>query len=207
VKKLALLLVLGLLAVLVGAAPAAARPARTVDPAAVTPPLNPDFAPWSCSRTGKGIVCTGSYSPSYENEVSEFTCDGAPVYITGSHREVMTRWHDAEGRATRTVVHLDFPGDRVSLSPTGDGPFLTVRRHFQRLYDYPVPGDRASRVLTEVGAIYLVHAPGRGVILRDTGRVTFAPGREFEEIASKSGRHDFYDDVAGFVATACAALT
>ena len=31
-----------------------------VDPTSVTPPLSPDFDPWSCFGTGGGITCQGS---------------------------------------------------------------------------------------------------------------------------------------------------
>jgi hypothetical protein len=207
-KKLALLVVLGLLTVLAGAPPAAAASSpHVVDPATVTPTLNPDFAPWSCFRTGKGITCKGSYHSTYVNEEMDFDCDGRPVYISGSGREFMTRWHDADGRATRTIVHLDYPGDRFSLSPTGDGAFVTVRGHFNRHYVYPVPGDRDTRVLTEVGAIYLMNVRGQGLVVQDTGRVTFQPGQDFDEIDTQSGKHDVYDDFEGFVATICGALT
>jgi hypothetical protein len=205
-KKIALVVALGLLTVLVGATPAAAKSPHVVDPATVTPALNPDFAPWSCFRTGKNITCQGSYHSSYENEEMDFTCDGQPVYISGSGREFMTRWHDAEGRATRTIVHLDYPADVFSLSPTGEGPSVTVRGHFNRHYVYPVPGDRDTRVLTEVGAIYLVNLEGQGIVVHDTGLVTFQPGQDFEEIAVQHGVHDVYDDFDGFVQTLCDAL-
>jgi hypothetical protein len=206
-KKLALVVVMGLLSVLSITAPAAAASPHVVDPATVTPALNPDFAPWSCFRAGKGIICRGSWQPSYENEEIDFTCDGQPVYISGSGREFMTRWHDADGRATRTIVHLDYPADVFSLSPTGEGPTVTVRGHFNRHYVYGVPGDRDSRVLTEVGAIYLVNLPGQGIVVHDTGLVSFLPGQDFEAIATQHGVHDVYDDADGFVETICAALT
>jgi hypothetical protein len=205
--RLLLALALGLLAVGVGAAPASAAPPRAVDPATVTPTLNPDFAPWTCWRAGRGIICQGERLDSYENEAIDISCDGQQVYVSGSGRQFMTRWHDAEGRATRTVVHLDYPADVFSLSPTGDGPSVTVRGHWNRHYVYPVPGDRSSRVLTEVGASYLVTVPREGIVGHDTGRLRFAPGQDFEVIDSSSGPHDTYDDFAGFIETVCRLLT
>jgi hypothetical protein len=206
-KKIAAVVALALAATLAGGVPATAKSPRVVDPATLTPALNPDFAPWDCFTAGREITCQGEFRPVYENEPTWLQCDGQDVYISGGGREFMTRWHDAEGRATKTVVHLDYPGDVFSLSPTGEGPSVTIRGHFNRHYDYLVPGDRSSRVLTEVGAIYLVNEPGKGIVLQDTGAVTFAPGEEFETITSPHGVHEVYDDPAVVDAVICDSLT
>lgn len=192
--RIAAVLTLALTAALAAGAPAAAKSPNVLDPATVTPALNPNFAPWSCFEAGTGITCQGESRPQYENEPIGLQCEGQDVSISGSGREFMTRWHDAAGRATKTIVHLDFPADVFSLSATGEGPSVTIRGHWNRHYDYLVPGDRDSRVMTEVGAIYLVNEPGRGIVLQDTGRVTFAPGEEFETITSQAGVHQVYDD-------------
>jgi hypothetical protein len=193
-KKIAAAVALALTATLSVGVPANAKSPNVVDPATVTPALNPDFAPWDCFEAGRGITCQGQFRPVYENEPIGLQCEGQEVYISGSGREFMTRWHDDEGRATKTVVHLDYPADVFSLSPTGEGPSVTIRGHFNRHYDYLVPGDRTSRVMTEVGAIYLVNEPGKGIVLQDVGSVTFAPGEEFETITSQHGVHQVYDD-------------
>lgn len=205
-KRIATALTLTLAATLAAGAPATAISPNVVDPATVSPRLNPDFAPWSCFEAGKVITCQGEFRPQYENESIGLQCEGQDVYISGSGRESMTRWHDAEGRATRTNVRLDYPADVVSLSPTGEGTSVTIRGHWNRHYDYLVPGDRDSRVMTEVGAIYLVNEPGRGIVLQDTGRVTFAPGEEFETITSQAGVHEVYDNPSVIEAVICDAL-
>jgi hypothetical protein len=84
---------------------------------------------------------------------------------------------------------------------------VTIRGHWNRHYDYLVPGDRSSRVLTEVGAVYLVNQPGQGMVLQDTGVVTFAPGEEFETITSQHGVHEVYDDPWVVGSVLCDALT
>ena len=169
--------------------PAAAEP-RVVDASTLVPALNPDFAPWTCLEAGQGIVCRGDAAFTYEQEPIGLACPSGDVVISGSGREHMTRWHTTDGLATKTVVHLDYPADVFSLAGVEDGPSLTIRGHFNRHYDYLVPGDRDSRVLTEVGAIYLVNEPGRGLVLQDTGPVTYEPGLEFEAVASAHGIHD-----------------
>lgn len=207
-KKLAAAGAAALMALLALAPAAQAKSPHQVDPALMVPALNPNFAPWSCFETGVKITCQGRSEQSYTNEPFGLQCDGQEVYITGSGRERMTRWQTSEGLATKTVVHLDFPGDAFSLSPTGDGPALTISGHFNRHYTYLVPGDRDSRVLTEVGAIYLAHGPdGGSLVLHDTGRVEFEPGAEFDVIATMRGVHDVYSDPAVVDRVICDALT
>ena len=40
------------------------------------------------------------------NEPFGLVCDGQEVWVSGVGYEQMTRWHDSEGRATKTIVHL-----------------------------------------------------------------------------------------------------
>jgi hypothetical protein len=179
-----------------------------VDPALLTPALNPQFAPWSCVEAGSGITCQGSNDDSYVGVPVGLQCDGQEVYLSGTTQQRMTRWHTSDGRATRTVLHLDYPGDVFSLSQTGDGPGVTFSGHFNRHYVYAVPGDLSSRTLTEVGAIYLARAgQGGPLVIHDAGRVTFAPGADFEVIVSIAGVHDAYSDPTAIDTAICDALT
>ena len=201
----ALVAVGGALAAVGVAAPAtAARP--VVDPSAMVPALNPAFAPWTCLAAGQGIVCRGATESTYAQEPVGLDCGSGDVVVSGSGREHMTRWHTADGLATKTVVNLAYPADVFSLAGVTDGPAVTIRGHWNRHYEYPVPGDRQSRVMTEVGAIYLVNQPGRGLVLQDTGSVTYEPGREFEVVASRHGIHDTLDDPAAVDTVICDAL-
>jgi hypothetical protein len=180
---------IGLASVAVAVPSAQAKSPRTVDPSTMQPALNPDFAPWSCWDAGAGITCQGGYEASYDEPFG--SCDGRELRITGTIDERMTRWHTADGLATKTSVHLDAV-DVFSLE--GTGATLTLRGHWNRHYTYPVPGDRDTRVLTEVGAIYQATAPGHGNVIQDVGAIKFAPGGEFEEIVASHGPHDVYDD-------------
>jgi hypothetical protein len=187
------------------AATAAAGSPHAVDPSSVTPPLNPSLT-WSCSDTGAGPICKGTLEVSYQNEPIDMSCDGNPVYVTGSSSDHTTRWHLPDGRATKTISN-ESSNDRFSLSPTGDGPSLVVRGHWNRHYTYPIPGDRASRVLTEVGAVYVATAPGEGVVFHDVGLIRFAPGSDFEEIDVMHGPHDLYSDFEAVERAVCDQLT
>jgi len=180
-----------------------------VDPATVTPALNPEFAPWTCVEVGQGITCDGVFEPSYSEPIG-LQCDGREVWLTGEGREVATRWHTAEGLATRTSVRLEYPGDVFSFDPAeegaADGAELVVSGRFHRSYTYPVPGDLASRVLTERGLIYLGKVDGR-VVFIDAGSVEFAPGQDFEVITEMRGRHDVYEDPGLIDRVICETLT
>jgi hypothetical protein len=187
------------------AATAAAGPPHTVDPASVRPPLNPSLT-WSCSDTGAGPICKGTLEARYQNEPIDMTCDDNPVYVTGSSSDRTTRWHLLDGRATKTISNLS-SNDQFSLSPTGDGPSLVVRGHWNRHYTYPIPGDRASRVLTEIGAVYVATAPGEGIVFHDVGLIRFTPGSDFQEIDVMHGPHDLYSDFEAVERAVCDQLT
>jgi hypothetical protein len=118
----------------------------------------------------------------------------------------MTRWHTADGLATKTIVQLSFPEDVFSLSPTGEGPSLTIAGHWNRHYTYAVPGDPGSRTLTERGLIYLGKSAD-GVVLRDVGQVVFEPGQDFETVATMHGIHDVYSDPSVVDRLICDSLT
>jgi hypothetical protein len=185
-----------------------AKSPHQVDPALMVPTLNPSFAPWSCWKAGSGITCQGTNDSTYTNEPLGLQCGGQDVFLSGREDSRMTRWHTADGLATKTVIHYDVPADTFSLSPGGGGVGLTISGHFNRHYVYAVPGDLSSRTLTEVGAIYLGRT-GRGgpMVLQDTGRVTFAPGADYEVVTSMSGVHDAYSDPAAVERVICDALT
>lgn len=77
---------------------AAAKSPHEVDPASMTPALNPNFT-WTCFETGGGPICQGTWEQAYENEPIDMVCDGDPVYVSGTGSENMTRWHLPDGRA------------------------------------------------------------------------------------------------------------
>jgi hypothetical protein len=118
----------------------------------------------------------------------------------------MTRWHLPDGRATKTVVNSRYL-DTLSLSTTGDSPVVHLRAFWNRHYDYPVPGDRSTRVLTEPGAWWLATAPGHGIVFQDTGLIRLLPGAEYDEVDVIRGPHDSLTDWEGALAAVCAVLT
>jgi hypothetical protein len=202
-------LALGVLAVtaLLPAAVAEAKPPQhQVDPMQMVPTLNPSFAPWTCWKAGSGITCQGEVDSTYVNQPLGLFCDGQEVYLTGRESSKMTRWHTADGRATKTVIHSNYD-DEFSLSPDGGEVGFLISVRLNQHYVYAVPGDVSSRTLTQVGAILLGRAPGGGPLLvQDTGTVTFAPGADGEVVVSSGGVHEATDPAA-VDAAICDALT
>lgn len=175
-----------------------------VDQGTLQPPLNPSFS-YRCFRSGDGILCQGTFDPSWASEDTGLACDDRPIYTTGGGHERLSRWHLADGRAIRTIVQLHY--DEVwSLSPSGTGPTVLVRGDWNRHYTYPNPGDRSTRVLTEVGSAWKVSATGRGVIAHDTGLIRYYPGLDFEDPAVTHGPKDSWTDFDGAIAKVCEVL-
>jgi hypothetical protein len=189
-----------------GAAPALAGTPPPVDQSTLQPPLNPNFT-YTCMRNHGGIVCRGTYDPTYVNEPTGILCGSNEVYVTGGGHETLTRWHLADGRATRTVATLDYPKDLYTLSPTGGGRKAIGSGDWLRLYSYPNPGDKATRIFTEVGTMQRIADDGGHVFWLDRGVIRYVPGHEFETPAWTRGRIDSWNDSAGAEARLCAALT
>jgi hypothetical protein len=176
-----------------------------VDQSTLQPPLNPNFT-YTCVRDDGGIICRGTYDPTYVNEPIGIFCDGREVHVTGGGHETLTRWHLPDGRATRTIASLHYV-DRYSLSPTGGGRVAAGTGDWLRLYTYPNPGDKATRTFAEVGTMQRIADDTGHVFWLDRGVIRYVPGHEFETPASTRGRIDSWNDSAGAEARLCAALS
>ena len=184
---------------------AAASP-HVVDPDSVSPPLNPHYAPYDCWTVGGGSICQGEVEDSYGPFVMDwFDCGGATIYFTGQERQHITRWHDADGNATKTILDTEF-FDVFSLDPSMADPTVTLRSRFTKHYEYLVPGVRDSRVARQTGASFVVKSSDGGVLAHETGWIEFAPGLEDEVWTDYRGPKDLLEDFDGFVAEVCDAL-
>ena len=117
----------------------------------------------------------------------------------------MTRWHTAAGLATRTVVHLAYPNERFTMASDGSGPAVVADGRWVRHFVYPVPGDLASRVMTETGIVWRVRGPEGQHLFRDVGFVEYLPGTE--QPAITHGVHDYLEDPAAAEQSICDALS
>lgn len=179
---------------------------RVVDPDSLSPALNPHFAPYDCWEVGGGSICRGSVEESHEPSVMDwFTCDDQTIYVSSRERQQITRWHDADGNATNTILDTEFV-DVFSLDPTVADPSVTVFSRVTKHYDYLIPGDRDSRVMRQTGASFVRSSEG-GVIAREAGWIEYEPGLEDEVIADYRGPKDVVEDFDGFVEAVCAALS
>ena len=150
---------------------------HAVDPDSLLPALNPLYAPYDCWEAGGGITCRGEVENTYGPEVLDFfDCGGTAVYVSGAERQTITRWHDAGGNATTTILDTEFR-DVFSIDPSGSGPSVSMFSRFTKHYDYLVPGVRDSRVMRQTGASLIARASdGAGVLARETGWIEFEPG-------------------------------
>jgi hypothetical protein len=193
-----------LLAVAASSGAVAASP-HQVDPAAMVPPLNPAYDPWICTDTGAGPVCRGTFTDSWSNADTGLLCGDRPIYTTGSFDSAGTRWHLPDGRATHTVFQ-DKDVEVWSLSPTGAGPILNVSFQWIEHFDYPIPGDRSTRVATSTGSYWQVTAKGHGLVWHDVGLVQFAPGSGDEIVVTHGPTDSDYGNLDLVLPTACAIL-
>lgn len=177
----------------------AGRP-DTVDPATITPELNPTFT-WECWRTGDNTVCQGERLTTYE-AVEAIPCADGWIYATGAAHDSLRRVGDADGRALYTIgtVHIQ---DLLSRSPEFDGIIGRVNAAWSDYYEYVIPGDLASRITTRRGADLVLTVPGMGMIVLDTGVKAW---NIEDTILFDRGRHDLVDDFEAAAERACNAL-
>jgi hypothetical protein len=202
-----LIIALACIAVIALGAPGAAVGAspHTVDPATMTPALNPDYDPWVCTDTGAGPICRGHLAAAWANEELPFGCGARPLFTTGSFSSDGTRWHLPDGRATHTFFQ-NASTERWTLSSNGAGPAVTVRASWIEHFVYEIPGDRDTRVRTITGADWQVTAQGYGLVFHDTGLVRFEPGID-TPIDLMRGPHDSnHGDIDLVLPSVCTAL-
>ena len=179
---------------------AAGRP-DVVDPSLMTPALNPSFD-WECWRAGDRIVCDGERTTEY-TAVEAIPCpDGGWIYATGSAHDTLRRVGDENGLALSTLgtTRID---DRLSRSPSFDGIVGHARGVWTDSYDYVLPGDLSSRILTRRGFDVVLTIPGQGLVMLDAG--TWAV--DFDgNLLFAHGPHPVLEDIEGAFARACDAL-
>ena len=203
IRRRSIFLVIALVAIVLPTSSVGAASPHVVDPDSLSPALNPHYAPYDCWATGRGSICQGDVEEAYGPFVMDwFDCDGQTIYVSGRERQHITRWHDADGNATKTILDTEFV-DVFSLDSAGADPSVTLKSRFTKHYDYLVPGDRDTRVMRQTGASLIARPSSGGVLAREAGWIEYAPGLEDEVIADYRGPKDLLDDFDGFVARVC----
>jgi hypothetical protein len=197
----AMVILISALALLAPASASAGQP-DTVDPALMQPTLNATFAPWSCWRTGTGIVCDGQRLLAWVAQENGLVCDGRPVYSTGSDERTLRRFGDANGLALHSKSHVAIT-ETLSLTPDFSGPTLAAAGRLEETFEYGTPGDLATRTDRYTGIDVIVTGPGVGLVLHDVGVKTFDID---DDVLSAHGPHPVVVDADGAFAKICDAF-
>jgi hypothetical protein len=155
------------LAGLVGiAVPAAAGP--LVDPDTLQPPPPPGA---ECRLDGQRIICqTGVVFTLVNEPILDFQPPCGTLYETSTDIRRGIRWYDSSDRRLVTrFVNQDMEGT-WSLSPTGDGPTVTISAHANwRNVNIDADADESTWPTTVHGDGFTAQAPGFGVIAHIAG--------------------------------------
>jgi hypothetical protein len=174
------------------AAPAAAGP--VVDPGMLQPEPPPGAV---CRADGPWTICQTVFLVDVVNEpIFDFGLPCGTVYETIYDLREGIRWY-LDGKLVKRFVSQNAEGT-WSLSPTGDGPTVTIALHANWRNEYAIPGDESSGPETFHGSGFTARAPGVGVIAH------FA-GLELPD-GTHRGVARFVDDPQ-VAAAVCAALT
>jgi hypothetical protein len=157
------LIAVALAGVLAAAAPNAVAGTPSVDPSTLQPPPPPGA---SCRLDGRFVICQTELHESLDSEpVLELPC--GTLYETVRDDREGIRWYE-DGLAVRRFVSRHMSG-YWTLSPTGEGPFVTLSGHSNFWTDWLVPGDEATEQDTFHGLDLLAKAPDGGIIAQITG--------------------------------------
>ena len=150
---------------------AAAGRVNSVDPAYMTPTLNPTFD-WECWGAGDQIVCEGTATESWSGVEIGSCDDGGTLYSTGFDSRRIRRVSDAEGRALTSQLFVQ-ARDTVSRSPTMDGTVGRGMGQFYVSFEWGTPGDQSTRTSVLHGADVSITVPGQGLLLHQVGVISY----------------------------------
>jgi len=128
--------------------------AASVDPSTLTPSPPSDAR---CHTAGNQVICDTVLNFFLENEPDMDTPCGQ-LYFTGTDLRNGTRFY-TDGLLTRRHVTAQVNGT-LSLSPTGDGPSVTVTAHHNWWGYWLVPGSDGDGIQTTHGVELKISGPG-----------------------------------------------
>lgn len=186
-SRLARAVLLAAMLVIASVGGVSAGRSSSVDPALMTPTLNPAFT-WECWTAGDRIVCDGELTESYM--VEGFPCEAGPMWVRGSDSRRVRRVSDSDGRALTSLLTVKIR-DELSLSPSFEGIVAIGRAQFSVAFDYVIPGDISSRISVLRGADVIITIPGQGLVLQDVGVKAY----DFaDNLLFAHGKHPILDD-------------
>ena len=203
--RLASALILACALALTGIGDVSAGRSDSVDPALMTPALNPSFD-WECWRAADRIICEGTAIESWSGVEIAPCSDGGALYSSGFDSRRIRRVSDSEGRALSSQL---FVQAREVTSRSADMSGLLARgmAQFSVSFDWAVPGDLSSRTSILHGVDISVTVPGHGMLLHQVGVISY----DFEDnLLFARGVHPIVDDADAaleqLVAQACDVL-
>jgi hypothetical protein len=139
--------------------------ARSVDPSTLQPPPPPGAR---CHDAGRQVICDTTLNASFANEPA-FDAPCGTIYITGTDLRDGTRWY-TDGLITHRHVVGALNGT-LTLSASGDGPWLRATGHWNWWSVWAVPGGTDDdAVTTESGLDLRFSGPGLGSAFHISGR-------------------------------------
>jgi hypothetical protein len=187
--RLAGALILACALAVTGVGDASAGRSHPVDPALMTPALNPSFD-WECWRAADKIVCEGTATESWSGVEIAPCSDGGALYSSGFDSRRIRRVSDSEGRALTSLLFVQ-ARDVTSRSADMSGLLARGMAQFSVSFDWAVPGDFSSRTSILHGVDISVTVPGHGMLLHQVGVISY----DFDDnLLFARGVHPIVDD-------------
>jgi hypothetical protein len=150
------------------------------------------------SARASGPIHEGPFLNTYD--FIGFNCDGFDIRIQGEGTDSFTLFLDDAGEVTKVLYRARYPHDTLTNTVTGRS--IVVRGEFQEVLER-IPGTEQF-IKTITGFRYMVNEPGKGVTIRDVGRITYGD-LEQTIVLWQAGKHDLALDEA-FEPIFCGAL-
>jgi hypothetical protein len=140
----------------------------------VLPPLNPPTPSYyTCKATGSGAICRAQLEETLDQEPLGVVCgtsqNPVELLMSGTETARLTRYYDTAGNLTRRFTRDRFEGTIIN-PVTG---LTAIATGLTNLIDtLVVPGNFDTVTRQQTGP-FKITLPGSGVLIIDTGRVTF----------------------------------
>lgn len=186
---------------LAGAATAfAAAPGSAATSSTTLTPPPPDW--YTCRTNGSGTVCHGKKDFSHFGGFDGSCPQGFDILENGHNHETAARYYDRDGFLVKRVLHDTYPvGDPLNvLYNSVTGTSVPYRTDLTESDSFGTPGDFDTITAQFTGSLYSVRLPGTGLLVHDSGVLTFAPNGD---VLEDHGPKMLFD---GDTAALCAAL-
>ena len=145
-------------------------------------PSPPDF--YTCQATGSGAVCHGSHTGGHVASFDGSCPQGFDLLEDAYSIETAKRVYDRNGDLVERDLHDRWPHDpRNIIYNSVTGKSVPYWGSGSERDTFGVPGDFDTITARTAGNGYTVTVPGLGLLVKDAGRLDFAPDGSVIEIA------------------------